>query len=217
MEMKKVDFNYFFPKDFFKKETNEKFQLFLLDNCFGHFCEKEIIWGNADAKEPDLIIGNMPFELTLASTEEETTTYIKDIRDHMLKTNNIEELSIKCINEACNKKSNKDYSTKDNTVSILLTMPVFVWCMPYYSNIPDLLPPTKFPELLKNIKNTYIDNGKFKDVLIHMPGFAYDWFSFSCKEGYLIQHRLLDDEEIHSNKLPYVIKNGPITTEEVKL
>ena len=143
--------------------------------------------------------------------------YIDLAADHMLKTNNIEELSIKCINEACNKKSNKDYSTEDNTVSILLTMPVFVWCMPYYSNIPDLLPPTKFPKLLNNIKNTYIDNGKFKDVLIHMPGFAYDWFSFSCKEGYLIQHRLLDDEEIHSNKLPYIIKNSPITTEEVKL
>ena len=217
MKMNKVSFDYFFPKDFFKKEINERFQLYLLKNCFDLFCEKKIIWGNANQKEPDLIIDNMPFELTLASTEKETTTYIKDIKDHKLKTNNIEELSIQCINNACKKKSNKNYSTVNNTISVLLTIPVFVWCMRYYSNIPDLLPPTNFSELLKSIKNTYIDNEKFKDVLLHMPGFAYDWFSFSCKECDLVRHHSLTVEEIRNNKVPYVIKNGPITTEEVKL
>jgi len=214
--MRRVDFNYFFPKDFFKKEINEPFHLYLLKNCIEAFRDDKVVWGNANLKEPDLIIDNKPFELTLASTEEETSTYIRDIKNHTLKTDNIEDLSIKCIIEACNKKSSKGYSTADNTVSILLTIPVFVWCMPLYSNIPDLLPPTKFPELLHDVKNNYIDCGKFKDVFIHMPGFAYDWFSFSCNEGKLIHRHSLNDDEIHSNKLPYVNKIGPITTEEVQ-
>lgn len=217
MKMNRVNFEYFFPKDFFKKEVNEKFQLFLLDGCFGPFKNQEIHWGNANNKEPDLIISGKPFELTLASTEEETSTYIRDIKSHTLTSDNIENLSIECINQACIKKSNKDYSTVDNTVSILLTIPVFVWCMPLYSNISDLLPPTRFPELINRIKNTYIDTGKFKNVLIHMPGFAYDWFSFSCKENRLLKKRCLYDKEICSNMLPYVIKRGSITTEEVQL
>lgn len=214
MKMNRVDFNYFFPKDFFKKEINEPFQFLLLKSCIESFNEEEIKWGNANIQEPDLIIGGRPFELTLASTEEETTTYIKEIKEHTLQTDNIENLSIKCINEACDKKSKKNYLTTDNTVSVLLTIPVFVWCMPLYSNLPDLLPLTKFPGLLLDIKTKYIDSGKFKDVLIHMPGFAYDWFSFSCKEGKLINHRLLNDEEIHSHRLPYVIKIGSIKAEE---
>ena len=84
--MKKVNFDYFFPKDFFKKEINEKFQLFLLNNCIGPFVDEEITRGNADLKQPDLILRDIPVELTLASTEEETTTYIKDIKDHTLQT-----------------------------------------------------------------------------------------------------------------------------------
>lgn len=214
--MKKINFDYFFPKDFFKKEINEKFQLFLLNNCIGPFVDEEITWGNADLKQPDLILRDIPIELTLASTEEETTTYIKDIKNHTLQTNNIEELSIKCISNACTKKSKKDYVTSDNIVSILLTIPVFVWCMPYYSNVPELLPPTKFPELLHNIADVYIDNGKFKDVLIHMPGFAYDWLSFSCKERKLIQHRCLNNAEILNKQLPYVCKIGSITSITIK-
>ena len=54
--MKKVNFDYFFPKDFFKKEINEKFQLFLLNNCIGPFVDEEITRGNADLKQPDLIL-----------------------------------------------------------------------------------------------------------------------------------------------------------------
>ncbi len=217
MRMNRVNFEYFFPKDFFKTEVHERFQLFLLDSCFGPFNNQEIRWGNPNNREPDLIISGRPFELTLASTEEEPSTYILDIKNHTLTSDNIENLSIECIKQACIKKSNKNYSTADNTVSILLMIPVFVWCMPLYSNVSDLLPSTRFSELICNIKNTYIDSGKFKDVLIHMPGFAYDWFSFTCKENRLLKKRCLNDKDIYGKELPYVIKRGSITTEEVML
>lgn len=211
--MNKVDFNYYFPENFFKKEVNESFQLFLLNRSLGPFKEEEIVWGKAEKKEPDLILKDIPIELTLASTAEETTTYINDIKKHTFQTDNIEDLSIKCVEVVCKKKARKKYLTSNNMLSVLLTIPVLVWCIPLYSKIPALMPPTRFSELLKNIKNRYIDAGIFNDILIHMPGFAYDWFSFSCKEENLLKHCYLSDDEIYSNKWPYVIKRDSILIE----
>ncbi len=212
-----INFNVFFPKNFFDKGTNEKFQLFLIGKIIDSFNEDDVEWGNPRKNEPDLIINNVPFELTLASTVEDTSTFIKKIIEYTLKSNNVEELLIECIIEACNKKTRKQYCTVDNTLSILLVMPVYIWCAPLYSSIPELLPPNKLPKLLFDIKTQYIDNGKFKDVLIHMPGFSYDWFSCSCKDCRIINWVQLDDDQISSGNYPYIVKIGSLTTDEVEI
>jgi hypothetical protein len=207
--MKNIKFDYFFPEDFFKKHVNEPFNQFLIESCFGIEPDNnEVTYGDPNKKEPDLFIYGYPFELTLASKKTDTMNYIKNIKDHSFTTDNIEDISIDCLRNACLKKSKKNYTTIDNSLSIILTFPVFVWATATYSNIKVLPPQTKLPLLLNELRALYIDGGKFIEILIHMPGFLSDWISYSCKRECEINHRFLNDSEITSRRYPYVIKTN---------
>ena len=206
--MKQIDFDCFFPVDFFNKKVNEPFNIYLIKSCLGKSDNFDVCFGDPNKKEPDLLIDGHAYELTLASDKNKSTSYIKQIKDHTLSADNIEDLSIECIKDACYKKSEKNYVTSDNSLSIILTIPVYVWTMKTYAHLSDLLPQTKLPLLLHDLKTQYIDGGCFKEILLHMPGFAYDWISYSCLEEKQIKHTTLTNNEIAERQLPYVIKTN---------
>lgn len=204
--MTQIDFTMTFPDNFFDKAVNEKFNKTLVIRCLGAL-EKDVRDGDPQKYEPDLILSqNKGVEFTLASDSKKTENYIKSIKDHTLSVENIEKISIECIQKACKQKAEKHYVTDETILSIILTVPVFVWAAPSYSECKDLLPPTFLPGLLQEVNKNYIQNRVFDDVLIHMPGFAYDWISYSCKETREIQHWLLYDNEIRRKIYPYAIR-----------
>ena len=203
--MSQIDFNVYFPVNFFSKRINEPFHRYLLCEIFDitpELCH----YGDPNKGEPDLLLDGQWIELTLASNADKTMNYVNDIRTHKLTSDEIQETSIKVISAACKKKSEKKYSVKNTSLSVLLILPVYVWVAKYYSNIPDLIPKTRLGEMLFNLKREYIDSGRFDEIIIHMPGFAYDWFSLSVKSQSMLQKTTLSDEQIKSQKYPYVYK-----------
>ena len=202
--MKSINFNYYFPKDFFLKKVNEPIQAIFLSKVLG--CSNAYIEGDPNKGEPDIYINGKWFELTLASDSDNSINYINSIRTNNLSTNQLESVSIDCIKDACTKKSQKRYSCSKKSLNVLLTIPIYHWTWIAYSNTPELVPKTKFDELLCFIKMNYIDNGIFDDVFITMPGFCYDWLIFSSLTGKLTKHIKLNDSEISSSQYPYVVK-----------
>lgn len=203
--MNRIDFDYFFPPDFFKKDVNEKIQTdFLLRALKAEHYSK----GDPLKDEPDICIDGKYIELTLASDKNKSIDYINKIRLGTFSANKLEDISISCIEDACFKKSQKKYFCNHKRLNVLLTIPIYFWTWKAYSNIPELVPNSKLDYLMSKIKNDYIDNRIFDDVYIMMPGFRYDWLVYSCKDNLLLNHIFLNDLEIKSHKYPYIIKTN---------
>lgn len=202
--MNNIDFNYYFPKDFFSKEVNEPIQAFLIAKAFG--VTGDYTKGDPNKGEPDVLIGDTWFEMTLACDLDHSIEYINSIRTQSFVTSNLEDVSIKCIKDSCFKKAQKHYLCKNKKLNILLTIPVYHWTWKAYSNLPDIVPKNRLDQLFLFIKEKYINSGPFDDVIITIPGFCYDWILFSALNQKLIKRIQLSDYEIASKKFPYVIK-----------
>ncbi len=203
--MNRIDFDYFFPKDFFKKDVNEKIQAdFLLRALKAEHYSK----GDPLKDEPDICIDGKYIELTLASDKNKSIDYINKIRTGTFSTDKLEDISISCIEDACFKKSQKKYFCNHKRLNVLLTIPIYIWIRKAYSNIPEFVFNSKLDFLMSKIKNDYIDKRIFDDVYIMMPGFCYDWLVYSCKDNLLLNHILLNNLEIESRKYPYVNKTN---------
>lgn len=102
--MNRIDFDYFFPPDFFKKDVNEKIQTdFLLRALKAEHYSK----GDPLKDEPDICIDGKYIELTLASDKNKSIDYINKIRLGTFSANKLEDISISCIEDACFKKAKK--------------------------------------------------------------------------------------------------------------
>lgn len=190
----------FQPGNFFaKKENHENFALFILK----HACDINIAKkGDPNNNEPDYYVDSKPLEITLAGKTLDGENLIRPIQLSNYSSKDAEGDLYSAIEEACARKEKKKYCDAKVTLCVLVPSVCLFWVYEIYGSQAALLFSQNKESLLTNLRQDYLQNNEFNNILIIFPGLCGDWITYDVKQGTHFSY-YLNAEEVTSRNYPF--------------
>lgn len=193
---------FYVPDHFYNKEVNESFIKFVMGQALSSKSE-DWMKGDPDKFEPDYFYRGSPFEFTLASDRKKKKNMIQRFMSHEYTSNNLEADVMQYISASIQAKAPKTYSVDNVHLCVLCILEMFDWVSDEYGSVTQFLFDDVRHKFFEDLRNTYIDTGKFANIFLIFPDLPAKWWVWDIKSN-IKKSVQLTDSMIREKKYPFV-------------
>ena len=191
--MSDIKYKLYLPKDFLKKEVNEKAVEILLKRALSAASSRR---GDPLKREPDLILDGKGVEITFAADGKYETPFVGQYCDGVYTADEAENSLTVPILSALERKSRKQYADRPVAVAVLCMLELFDWCGDTFDRELMGLPKRERDAFFSLVRSLYIERGVFSNVYLLAPTLTRKWIVFDLKNDgrYLVLSEDGDDD-----------------------
>ena len=194
----------YFPDDFFNKNVNEPFIVFLMSKYMKNDIDD---WkqGNPNEFIPDYVVNDHYYEFTLASNRCKNNL-IRKLQKVTYESKNVIKDAWQCIQESLDSKMKKNYSVDDVSVCILCLLDFNEDKITDNGSMSAELFNLFHRDIYDSLQSDYISKGNFKNIYIIFPFSNETWWVMDIVKSNISSIQL-SEAEIKSGNYPFFSRN----------